>query len=143
RVAGDARYEVKVNSSSDRAPGSKVGCKGTRIATSLPPTPLLKDNVYFGRVGAYDPDGNAGVWNYGSPFTKTFDKTAPAGPVTGTAIKNLHMRDNTTDDTVTADADHDLSNGFQTTVPVVSWNAVPGASSYVVQVPTWNGSSCA
>jgi hypothetical protein len=74
---------------------------------------------------AFDPDDNAGVWNYGSFFTKTFDKTAPAGPVTGTAIKNLHMRDNITDDTLTADADHDLSNdylsnGYQTTVPLVT-----------------------
>ena len=75
----------------------------------MSPTTLLKDNVYYWRVRAYDPDGNAGVWNNGTPFTKTFDKTAPAGPVTGTAIKNLHMRDNTTDDTVTADADHDLA----------------------------------
>src|SRR5262249_43639801 len=141
-VAGAAKYEVEINSSSDFAPGSKVCCSSTTIATSLSPTTLLKDNVYYWRVRAYDPDGNAGVWNNGSPFTKTFDKTAPAGPVTGTAIKNLHMRDNATDDSVTADADHDLSNGFQTTTPVVSWNPVPGASSYEVQVSSWNGSTC-
>src|SRR5437773_86666 len=107
-VAGAAKYEVDINSSSDFAPGSKVCCSTTTIATSLSPTTLLKDNVYYWRVRAFDADGNAGVWNYGSPFTKTFDKTAPAGPVTGTSIKNVHMRDNTTDDTVTADADHDL-----------------------------------
>jgi hypothetical protein len=141
-VAGAAKYEIDINSSSDFAPGSKVCCSATTIATSLSPTTLLKDNVYYWRVRAFDPDGNAGVWNYGSPFTKTFDKTAPAGPVTGTSIKNVHMRDNATDDTVTADADHDLSNGFQTTVPVVSWNSVPGASSYEVQVSNWNGSTC-
>jgi hypothetical protein len=141
-VAGAARYEVEINSSSDFALGSKVCCTGTTIATSLSPTTLLKDNVYYWRVRAYDPDGNAGVWNYGTPFTKTFDKTAPAGPVTGTAIKTLHMRDNVTDDTVTADADHDLTNGFQTTAPVVSWNSVPGASSYEVQISSWNGSTC-
>ena len=141
-VAGAAKYEVDINSSSDFAPGSKVCCSTTTIATSLSPTTLLKDNVYYWRVRAFDPDGNAGVWNYGSPFTKTFDKTAPTGPVTGSAIKNLHVRDNATDDTVTADADHDLSNGFQTTVPVVSWDSVPGASSYEVQVSNWNGSTC-
>jgi hypothetical protein len=141
-VAGAARYEVEVNTTTDFAPGSKVCCSGTTIATSLSPTTLLKDNVYYWRVRAYDPDGNAGVWNYGTPFTKTFDKTAPAGPVTGTAIKNLHMRDNLTDDTVTADTDHDLTNGFQTTAPVVSWNPVPGASSYEVQISSWNGSTC-
>src|SRR5205823_4896155 len=141
-VAGAARYEVEINSSSDFALGSKVCCSGTTIATSLSPTSPMKDNVYYWRVRAFDPDGNAGVWNYGPSFTKTFDKTAPAGPVTGTAIKNLHMRDNVTNDTLTADADHNLANGYQTTVPVVSWDPVPGASSYEVQITGWNGTAC-
>jgi hypothetical protein len=142
-VAGAARYEVEINSSSDFALGSKVCCSGTTIATSLSPTDPMKDNVYYWRVRAFDPDGNAGVWNYGPSFTKTFDKTPPAGPVTGTAIKNLHMRDNLTDTTLTADANHDLSDGFQTTTPVVSWNPVPGASSYEVEISDWNGTTCA
>jgi hypothetical protein len=141
-VPGAARYEVEINSSSDFAIGSKVCCSGTTIATSLSPTEPMKDNVYYWRVRAFDPDGNAGIWNNGPNFTKTFDKTAPSGPVTGTAIKNLHMRDNASDDTVTADADHDLSNGFQTTAPVVSWNPVPGAASYEVEISAWNGTSC-
>jgi hypothetical protein len=102
----------------------------------------MKDNVYYWRVRAFDPDGNAGVWNNGPSFTKTFDKTAPAGPVTGTAIKNLHMRNNITDDTLAADADHNLANGYQTTVPVVSWDPVPGASSYEVQISGWSGTAC-
>src|SRR5207302_1843161 len=113
-VAGAARYEVEINSSVDFAPGSKVCCTGTTIATSLSPTTVFKDNVYYWRVRAIDPDGNAGVWNNwqdpvtGDPgFTKTFDKVAPAGPVPGTSVKNLHMRDNLTDDTITADVDHD------------------------------------
>jgi hypothetical protein len=142
-VPGAARYEVEINSSSDFALGSKVCCSGTTIATSLSPTPPMKDNVYYWRVRAFDPDDNAGVWNYGPYFTKTFDKTAPAGPVTGTAIKNLHMRDNVTDDTLTADADHNLANGYQTTVPLVTWDPVPGASSYEVQISFWNGTTCA
>src|SRR5919201_4046218 len=62
-VPGAARYEVEVNSSVDFAPGSKVCCSGTTIATSLAPTTLFKDNVYYWRVRALDPDGNAGVWN--------------------------------------------------------------------------------
>jgi hypothetical protein len=148
-VPGAARYEVEINSSVDFAPGSKVCCTGTTIATSLSPTTVFKDNVYYWRVKAFDPDGNAGVWNYwsdpdtGAPgFTKTFDKVPPAGPVTGTAVKNVHMRDNLTDNTVTADADHDLSNGYSTRVPIVAWDPVPGASSYEIQVADWNGSQC-
>src|SRR5215210_8535611 len=141
-VPGAARYEVEINSSSDFAPGSKVCCNGTSIATSLSPVTLFKDNVYYWRVRAFDPDGNAGVWTYGPSFTKTFDKVAPAGPVTGTSIKNVHMRDNLTDVTLTADEDDDLSNGYSTRVPVVAWNPVPGASSYEVQVAGWTGAAC-
>jgi len=139
-IPGAARYEVEINSSSDFALGSKVCCSGTTIATSLSPTSPMKDNVYYWRVRAFDPDGNAGVWNYGPFFTKTFDKTAPAGPVTGTAIKNLHMRNNVTNDT--SAADESPSSGYQTSVPVVSWDPVPGASSYEVQISYWSGTAC-
>jgi hypothetical protein len=137
-VPGAARYEVEINSSVDFAPGSKVCCNGSTIATSLSPTQVLKDNVYYWRLRALDPDGNAGVWNYGGSFTKTFDKVAPAGPVTGTSIKNLRMRDNL------ADPGTDIGGaaGYQTEVPVVRWNPVPGAASYEVQVADWNGTAC-
>jgi hypothetical protein len=138
-VPGAARYEVEINSSVDFAPGSKVCCSGTTIATSLSPTAVLKDNVYYWRVRAVDPDGNSGVWNYGTSFTKTFDKVAPAGPVPGTAIKNLRMRDNLADPGTDADTG---SAGYQTRVPVVRWDPVPGAASYEVQVADWTGSAC-
>ena len=141
-VPGAARYEVEVNSTAGFAPGSKVCCAGNTIATALSPTTLFKDNVYYWRVRAIDPEGNAGVWNVGAPFTKTFDKTAPAGPVTGTSIKNLHMRNNESADPVTADADHNLVDGFQATAPVITWDPVPGASSYEVQVADWSGVAC-
>ena len=137
-VPGAARYEVEINSSSDFAPGSKVCCNGTSIATSLSPVTLFKDNVYYWRVRALDPDGNAGVWNLGPSFTKTFDKVAPAGPVVGTSIKNLHMRDNLVD----PGTDEDVAAGYQTHVPVVTWDPVPGASSYEIQAAGWDGSAC-
>jgi hypothetical protein len=140
-VPGAARYEVEINSSVDFAPGSKVCCTGSMVATSVSPTTVLVDNTYFWRVRAIDPDGNAGVWNVGPSFTKTFDQ-GPPGPVPDTSIKNLHMRDNLTDDTVQADTDHDLSNGYSTLVPVVAWDPVPGASSYEVWVGDWSGSTC-
>jgi len=151
-VPGAARYEVEINPSKDFAPGSKVCCSGTTIATSLSPTQLFKDNVYYWRVRAFDADGNAGRWNcYLDPdplcknpggFTKTFDKVPPAGPVLGTSIKNLRMRDNLGD----PGTDIDLGTaGYQTRVPVVRWDPVPGASSYEIQLATWDGvtSSCA
>ena len=138
-VPGAARYEVEINSSVDFAPGSKVCCTGSTIATSLSPTEVLKDNVYYWRMRALDPDGNAGVWNYGGSFTKTFDKVAPAGPVTGTSIKNVRTRDNLADPGTDIDAG---TAGYQTEVPVVRWDPVPGAASYEVQVADWTGATC-
>jgi len=138
-VPGAARYEVEINPSVDFAPGSKVCCTNPTIATSLSPTQVLKDNVYYWRVRALDPDGNAGVWNAGESFTKTFDKVPPAGPVTGTSIKNLRMRDNL------VDPGTDLlpgTTGYQTEVPVVRWDPVPGAASYEVQIADWTGGTC-
>jgi hypothetical protein len=137
-VPGAASYEVEVNSSSDFALGSRV-FDGETIASSLTPTTVLKDNVYYWRVRALDPDGNTGVWNNGTPFTKTFDKVAPAGPVTGTSIKNLRMRDNLGDPGTDIDTG---TAGYQTNVPVVRWDPVPGAASYEVQVVPWTGVAC-
>ena len=143
-VPGAARYDVEINSSVDFAPGSKVCCGGTTINTSLSPTLVFKDDAYYWRVRAIDIDGHAGVWNcYGdltcqspAPFTKTFDNVPP---VTAPSIKNLRMRDNAADPGVDTDP---VSPGYQTQVPIVSWNPVPGSSSYQVDVTRFDGSSC-
>ncbi len=47
------------------------------------------------------------------------------------------MRDNLGDPGVDADP-----AGYQTRVPVATWDPVPGASSYEVQVASWTGSAC-
>ncbi len=126
-VPGAARYEVEVNSSQDFAPGSRVCCSTLVIGSSLSPTRVFRDNTYYWRVRAFDPDGNAGIWNLGSGFVKTFDKVPP---VVAPSIKNMRMRDNL------SDPGTDFSNdvGYQTQVPVVRWDPVPGASSYAVEV---------
>jgi hypothetical protein len=133
RVAGAARYEVEINSSSDFAPGSRVCCTPTTIATSLSPTTVLKNNTYYWRVRAIDLDGNAGAWNIGPPFAKTFDN---APPMAAPTIKNLHMRDNLAD----PGGDVDGALGYQTDVPLIAWNPVPGASSYDVEVTRYDES---
>jgi hypothetical protein len=135
-VPGAARYEVEVNPTADFVPGSKVCCSGTTIATTLSPTVVLKDNVYYWRVRAIDPDGNAGVWNNGPSFTKAFDKVPP---VATTSIKNVRMADNEHDpgwDTVGGTA------GYQTQVPILRWDPVPGASSYQVEVTPFQSGAC-
>jgi protein-S-isoprenylcysteine O-methyltransferase Ste14 len=127
-VPGAARYEVEVNSSQDFAPGSRVCCPALVTGASLSPTRVFRDNTYYWRVRAFDPDGNAGIWNQGAQFVKTFDKVPP---VSAPSIKHMRMRDNL------VDPGTDFSPGdpgYQTQVPVVRWDAVPGASSYQVEV---------
>jgi hypothetical protein len=136
-VPGATKYEVEVNSSIDFAPGSKVCCTQLTISTSLAPTVVFRDNTYYWRVRALDAAGNAGVWNRGPDFVKTFDKVPP---VTAPSIKNLHMRDNLADPGTDVDAG---TPGYQTNVPILKWNTVPGASSYLVDVAPFNAGICA
>jgi hypothetical protein len=136
-LLGAARYEVEVNSSSDFASGSKVCCTGTSIGTSLSPTEALADNVYYWRVRAIDGSGNQGVWNEGPQFSQRFDKVPP---VLAPSIENLHMHDYLTDAPAT-DQDGAV-DGFQTKVPLVMWNPVPGASAYEVNVVPYESGLC-
>jgi len=135
-VPGATRYEVEVNSSVDFAPGSKVCCTQTTISTSLAPTVVFRDNTYYWRVRSLDAAGNAGVWNRGPDFVKTFDKVPP---VTAPSIKNLHMRDNLVDPGTDVDP---VTAGYQTNVPILAWDPVPGASSYLVDVAQLSGGIC-
>ncbi len=125
-----------MNPSADFAAGSKVCCSGTTIATSLSPTKVFKNDTYHWRVRAIDPDGNAGVWNVGPVFQKTFDNVPP---VTAPSVKNLHMRDNLNDPGVDQDTG---TAGYQTHVPVLTWNPVHGASSYEVDVAPYELGNC-
>jgi hypothetical protein len=136
-VPGATKYEVEVNSSVDFAPGSKVCCAQLTTSTSLAPNVVFRDNTYYWRVRALDAAGNAGVWNRGPDFVKTFDKVPP---VTAPSIKNMHMRDNLVD----PGTDVDLgAPGYQTQVPIVKWDSVPGASAYLIDVAPNNGGVCA
>jgi protein-S-isoprenylcysteine O-methyltransferase Ste14 len=131
-VPGAAQYEVEVSSSQDFAPGSRVCCSTGILGTSHSPQRVFRDNTYYWRVRAFDPDGNAGVWNDGPVFAKRFDK---APPVSGTSIKNMRMRDNLND----PGTDFSPTAGYQTQVPIVRWDPVPGASSYEVEVTPYDG----
>lgn len=125
-IPGAAHYEVEVNSSSDFATGSKVCCTDQTISTTLTPLEVFANNTYYWRVRALDTAGNAGVWNEGPAFVKTFDNYADLSEL---SIKDLRMRDG-------ADPGTDLSGdpGYQTDDPILTWSPVPGASSYEVDV---------
>ena len=135
-VPGAAKYEVEVNSSVDFAPGSKVCCTQLTTSTSLAPTVVFRDNTYYWRVRALDAAGDAGVWNRGPDFVKTFDKVPP---VTAPSVKNLHMRDNLNDPGTDVDSG---TAGYQTKVPILAWDTVPGASSYLVDVAPRTDGNC-
>jgi hypothetical protein len=135
-VPGAAKYELEINPSQDFAPGSKVCCTGTLISNSYAPPAMLLDNTYYWRVRSLDAFGNAGNWNMGPSFTKTFDKVPP---VTAPSVKNLRMRDNLSDPGSDVDG---AAPGYQTYVPVVTWDPVPGASSYEVDVFPFEAGMC-
>ena len=135
-VAGAARYELELNPSVDFAPGSKVCCTSPVIGNSYAPTVVLKDNTYHWRVRALDTSGNAGLWNVGAPFTKTFDKV---GPTPAPSIKNLRMRDHLSDPGSDTDA---ATLGYQTRAPVLRWDPVPGGASYEVDVTPFRFGLC-
>jgi protein-S-isoprenylcysteine O-methyltransferase Ste14 len=123
-VAGAARYEVEVNSAEEFAAGSKWCCERTTIGTSLaPPKVLANNSQYYWRVRSIDPRGNAGVWNYGPPFTKAFDDATPS-------IPNLTVRDA---------HGNALSGVPAIDTPIVTWDPVRGASRYEVQVVPYQG----
>jgi hypothetical protein len=125
-IPGAARYEVEVNSAENFPAGSKWCCAGTTTGTSLAPLQVLANNSYYWRVRAIDARGNAGVWNYGQTFTKAFDSVEPS-------IPSLTVRD----------ASGNAMSGVPTTdTPIVTWNPVPGASRYQLQLAPYGGLGC-
>ena len=139
-IPGAAKYELEVNPAQDFSPGSKVCCSGPGwpmiLASSHAPDRNLRDNTYYWRVRGIDAFGNAGNWNVGPSFVKTFDKVPP---VAAPAVKNVRMRDNLSDPGSDVDG---VAAGYQTHVPVVAWDPVPGASSYEVDVYPFEGGIC-
>jgi hypothetical protein len=126
-VPGAAHYEVEVNSAANFPVGSKWCCGEPIIGTSLSPTHVLANNVYYWRVRAVDAHGNAGVWNVGPSFEKAFDSVSPT-------IPNLTLSD--------AEG-HALAPGSSTDTPIITWSPVPGAASYEVQItPYVEGFGC-
>jgi protein-S-isoprenylcysteine O-methyltransferase Ste14 len=116
-VPGAARYQVEV-SSAEGFPAGSIWSNTTTIGTSYSPTVALNNNEYYWRVRAIDASGNAGVWNEGPRFIKTFDHQSPT-------ISHLKM----------VDINENPTPAYPTTeTPIVNWSPVFGAASYEVQV---------
>jgi hypothetical protein len=129
-IPGAAKYEVEINSVFDFPAGaSKVCCDSSDwpITTTFTPKETLPNNTYYWRVRAINAHGEAGDWNEGPSFVKTF---ANYPLLDEDGIKNLHMRD---EDDPGTDVDSGTA-GYQTQLPIIAWDPIPGASSYQVNV---------
>ena len=126
-IPGAARYEVEINPDDDFSSGSRVCCKERVLGTSLSPLRVQPSNRYYWRVRAFDADNNAGQWNTGPTFEKTYDSLAPFVP-------GLGLRDQA----------GELTPGAATVTPspVIHWDPVPGAAQYQLQWTKYASGSC-
>ena len=139
-IPGAAYYKVDVNTDPNFPSGSNVCCSGKTVATSLTPVTLLPAaQSYYWRVTPYDSTGvNAGtptVYSDVNGDPQTFTITYDGGLA---AVGNLSMRDYAN---ATIDWPGDAV-GVSTDTPIVSWDAVPGAASYEVQVSPYSAGIC-
>jgi hypothetical protein len=104
------------------------------IGTSLSPKQLMpNETTLYWRVRAIDVNGDAGQWNLGGPFTESFDLTTPT-------IPNLNLVDSS-GKALSTDAGV-YPTGHPTVSPIVTWNPVPGASSYEYEFTPFDGTGC-
>jgi hypothetical protein len=137
-VPGAVKYQVEVNTDNiSWSAGSKMCCADT-VATTLTPKNLLPNATYAWRVRAIDASGYAGGWAVGGNFSQSFDSFVTAPPSTP-SVPNLRMADNLSDpgtDFAPGTA------GYQTQVPVVKWDPVPGASGYDLLMVEYTSGQC-
>ncbi len=110
-IPGAASYEMEVNTTSGFATGSKL-FSATTTATSYAPTATLPNNTYYWRVRGLDSQGQAGPWNNGPTFDKTYDQTVVPGPPNLTVLNSKLQP---------------IAPGGNVNEPVVTWSTVPGA----------------
>lgn len=130
-VPGAARYDVEVNTTPDFAPGSTF-FKTTTAGTAVSPTVPVPNNTYHWRVRAVDALDRAGAWAAGT-FRKEFDDASSFQPPRDT-IAGLTLRDGA--------SDAPLAPGAETSAPIFTWDPVPGAAEYEVQVGPKDGAVC-
>jgi hypothetical protein len=137
-VPGAVKYQVEVNTDDiSWSNGSKMCCSDT-IATTLTPTGLLPNATYAWRVRAVDASGYAGAWSVGDQFGQSYDSFVTAPPSTP-SVPNLRMADNVSDPGIDFAPG---TAGYQTQVPIVKWDPVPGASGYDVMMVQYTGGQC-
>jgi hypothetical protein len=121
-IPGASSYEIEISRASDFAPGSDIIDHPGIVGTQYTPSQFLaNETTLYWRMRAHDARNDAGDWNSGQPFTESFDAGTPT-------VQSLRVIDqNGTAQPL----------GTQTNDLIVSWNPVPGASSYRVLVAGW------
>jgi hypothetical protein len=117
-IPGAASYQIEINPTSAFAPGSRV-FSGSTTATQFAPQNTLPNNTYYWRVRGVDPQGQAGPWNNGPAFTKTYDETPLPGPANLT-VYNTKLQP--------------IAPNGNVDQPVIRWSTVPGAKDYEIQI---------
>ena len=117
-IPGAASYQIEINPTSGFAPGSLVLAAST-TATQFAPLKTLPNNTYYWRMRGVDPQGQAGPWNNGPAFTKTYDETPLPGPANLTVYNSKLQA---------------IAPGGSVNQPVIAWSTVPGARTYEVQL---------
>lgn len=135
-VPGAESYDIEINRDASFS-GSPAFTQTGVIGTSLTPQTLLPAATYYWRVRAEPPNGSPGAWNvYQDPLNPGNAGTFTIAYDTGAnAISNLTMLDYQT-------GASDWSQGYTTDAPIVSWDPVPGAASYEVEVTLFTGGIC-
>ena len=137
-VSGAVKYQVEVNTDDVTwSASSKVCCSDT-ISTTLTPKNLIPNATYAWRVRAIDASGFVGGWTVGPTFTEAYDSFVNA-PANTPSVADLRMVDNQSDPGTDVDSG---TAGYQTQVPIVEWNAVPGASAYDVLMVQYVSGQC-
>jgi hypothetical protein len=105
-VPGAAYYQVQIAAGNQFA--APVFDSGLITQTGVAPgaSGVLPDGNYVWRIRAFDAASNPGPWTVESSYTKAWVAPTPTGPADGATVANFALQ----------------------------WGAVPGASSYEVQV---------
>jgi hypothetical protein len=129
-VKGAAKYSVELSTDPDFAAGSLVGRRPTiTTVTSINPPKSLASNTYYWRVTPLDAEGNPPLSISTTPPSTSGPWSFISNGVGGSGLNKV-------EDCIQGANLTDFPAGTPDTIfcPVLSWQPVPGASRYEVEI---------